>query len=142
MSEENKDGKGSFWVGLMIGGFVSLGLIILLGSERGKKLLQKFQDEGIESLLGDAKDEVEEKVEILKEKGAELAEKGQEFLDQSKNIQKEVVDTVTEAKADAAEIIAEKVDETLSHIEAIQEHGRQSTADLRRQLFKNIPKKT
>lgn len=134
MNQEQQNGKGSFWLGLMIGGLVSVGLLVLLGSERGKKLLQKFQDEGIESLLGDAKDEVAEKVEQLKGKGEEL-------LEQSNDLQKEVVDTVTEAKADISEAVAEKVDETLSHIEAIQEHGRQSTAELRKRLFKNIPKK-
>lgn len=135
MNQQDQQGtKGSFWMGLLIGGAISLAMVVLLGSERGKKILQQIQDEGFDSLFTDAKDEVTQKVD-------EIKEKSQDFVNQGKEVQQEVVDTVNEAKADATEILAEKVDETLSHIEAIQERGRQSTAELRRRLFKNIPKK-
>jgi len=126
-----------FWFGMFLGGLLGALLILVLGTEKGRKLAQKLQKEGLE-FLSAAKDtigdQVEEKVEVLREKSAELIEKGKE-------IEAEIVEAMGEAKADLSEAAVEKVDESLAHIEELQQHGRQSTQELRKKLFKNIPRK-
>ncbi len=126
MSEERHDNK--FWFGFFIGGLIGAAIIVLLGTKEGKKIEQLLEKKGKEAL-----DDLEEKVEDLKEKGEELIQKGEILKDQ-------VIDQVIEKKEELTEIATEKFDETLSHIESIQQHGLQNTQKLRR-AFKNLPKK-
>ncbi|HCS78734.1 TPA: hypothetical protein DIV55_03245 [Patescibacteria group bacterium] len=134
---ESPQRNNTFWFGMFLGGLLGALLILILGTEKGRKLAAKLQKEGLE-FLDDAKDtvgkEVEEKVEVLRNKSAELIEKGKE-------IEAEIVEAIGEVKADLSEAAVEKVDESLAHIEELQQHGRASTQELRKKLFKNIPRK-
>lgn len=134
----------SFLIGLFLGGIIGAGLIVLLGTEKGKRLVQKLRHDGLD-FLDDTKEKIQEqvseRVEDLQEKAQALAEKGEELLAQGKALERGLMETVVEAQADMSEQAAEKVDETLSHIEKLQERGRESTAQLRKRLFKNIPQK-
>jgi len=126
MNNEHKDNK--FWFGFFIGGLIGAGIIVLLGTKEGKKIEKLLEKKGKEA-LGD----LEEKVEDLKEKGEELIQKGEILKDQ-------MVEQVIEKKDELTEVATEKLDDTLSHIESIQQQGLQNTQKLRR-AFKNVPKK-
>jgi gas vesicle protein len=126
MNNEHKDNK--FWFGFFIGGLIGAGIIVLLGTKEGKKIEKLLEKKGKEA-LGD----LEEKVEDLKEKGEELIQKGEVIKDQ-------VVEQIIEKKEELTEVATEKLEDTLSHIESIQQQGLQNTQKLRR-AFKNVPKK-
>ncbi len=63
-----------------------------------------------------------------------LEEKGEEIKDSVK-------DKLVETKEVLTESATEKLDSALAHIEELQKHGRETTAELRKTLFKNLPKK-
>lgn len=99
-----------FWFGFFIGGLIGAAIIVLLGTKEGKKIEKLLEKKGKEAL-----DDLEEKVEDIKEK-------------------------VEEKKEELTEVATGKLDETLSHIETLQQRGLQNTQKLRR-AFKNLPKK-
>ncbi len=129
MSEENrKDVK--FWIGFFIGGFIGAIVLFFLGTKEGKKTGKALESHGRDLL-----DELLEKLESLERKGKELASEGEAVKDQ-------VIETIAEKKEDFTETTTEKIDSVLAHVEALQERGRQTTADLRKRLtFKNLPRK-
>ncbi|RJR16291.1 hypothetical protein C4579_00440 [Candidatus Microgenomates bacterium] len=131
--EGQKRPDGLFWIGLFLGGVIGALIIVLMGTDKGKKLLRQLQD--------DSEDFFEHKRSDIEKKVAQLEQKGAELIEQGKAIQEEVMDSVRETKSEVSKDAAERVDEALSHIEALQERGRKNTADLRKRLFKNIPKK-
>lgn len=99
-----------FWFGFFVGGLIGAAIIVLLGTKEGRKIEQLLEKKGKEAL-----DDFEEKVGDIKEK-------------------------VEEKKEKLTEVVSEKLDETLSHIETLQEQGLQNTQKLRH-AFKNLPKK-
>ncbi len=120
------------------------GLIVLLGTEKGKKLAEKLQKDGLHFLDGaEAKvqSEVAAKVKLLEEKRQQLIEKGQELIRAGQAIEQEIVETAGDVQSDIVEAVAEKADYTLTHIEELQKRGRETTQRLHKNLFKNIPKK-
>lgn len=140
-----------FWIGLFLGGLMGALMIVLLGTEKGRKLAKKLQDEGLDLWEG-AKDQAAEKkealverlgdeLESLEEKGQNLVNKGQQLISQGRALESQLVHKVTTAKEELADKAVKSADAALAHIEALQERGRQTTAELRKQLFKNIPKK-
>ena len=144
--------NNQFWIGLFLGGLIGALLIVVLGTEKGRKLAKKLQEEGLD-LWEEKKDEFNDKkkavtqevvkqVEQLEEKGAELIEKGKELIEEGRHIEKQVVQEVVETKEELAHQVVVQADQALAHIEQLQERGRQTTAELRKRLFKNIPKKT
>jgi len=126
MNEERHDNR--FWFGFFIGGLIGAAIIVFLGTKEGKKIEKLLEKKGKEAL-----DDLGDKIEDLKEKGEELVQKGEILKDQ-------VVEQVIEKKEELTEVATEKLDETLSHIESIQQQGLQNTQKLRR-AFKNVPKK-
>lgn len=126
MNEERHDNR--FWFGFFIGGLIGAAIIVFLGTKEGKKIEKLLEKKGKEAL-----DDLGDKVEDLKEKGEELVQKGEILKDQ-------VVEQIIEKKEELTEVATEKLDETLSHIESIQQQGLQNTQKLRR-AFKNLPKK-
>ena len=68
-------------------------------------------------------------------------EKGKALIDEGKHIEKQVIEQVVETKEELAQQAVETADAALAHIEQLQERGRQTTAELRKRLFKNIPKR-
>ncbi len=137
MSDE-KHQDGSFFIGLFLGGLVGALIIVLLGTEKGKKLAHKLETEGLD-FLKDNEKVVKEKVEEIQEKGEELIEKGKELVTEGKELQKQVMQQVVEVKDDVVGEASTRADQTLEHIEKLQEQGREATAQLRKRLFKNIP---
>ncbi len=134
MDQDSTHRDNSFWVGLFLGGLVGALVIVVLGTEKGKKLLKNLEEKGLD-FLEDTSDTVEEKLEVLQEKG-------QDLVGQSREVGAQVIQKVEEVKDDVTQTAVAQADATLAHIEALQERGRQSTAELRKKLFKNIPKKT
>lgn len=130
-----------FWIGLFIGGLIGAVLIVLMGTEKGRKLAKKLEEEGFE-FWEDTKENIGDKVEELEEKGELLVEKGKEMIEQGKALEEKVIEKAGEIKEDITQEAVARADATLAHIEALQERGRESTAELRKRLFKNIPRKT
>lgn len=188
----------SFWIGLFLGGLIGAVTIVLLGTDKGRKLAKKLQVEGLD-IWNDAKDtfdekkeqvtdvviekkqaveeklqelevqlkdqiekrsqelaqmkqELEEKkreiegavtmkVETLEEKGEDLIEKGRQLIREGKVMEEKAIEKMLETKDDLSEKTLAKADQALAHLEQVQERGRASTAELRKRLFKNIPKK-
>lgn len=150
-SSESHQHDHTFWIGLFLGGVIGVLLILLLGTEKGKKLVKKLQDEGLD-FLDDAKDTLEENkekigkqvlmhVEELKEKGEELIEESKDLVEEGNALKEEFLEEVVSKKEDVTKEVVAQADAALAHIEKLQERGRQTTQELRRKLFKNIPKK-
>lgn len=127
-NEHNRDGK--FWIGFFIGGFIGALTLFFYGTKDGKRTGKLLSDRG-KDILG----ELEEKLDTFKKKGKELAQKGSE-------IGEEAVERIEKGKDVIVEASESRIEEALAHIEALQERGRETTASLRRRLFKNLPKKS
>lgn len=128
MSEDHHDGK--FLFGFFIGGIIGALTIFFLGTKEGQRTGKLLKRKG-EDLL----DDVQDKIDELEKKGKELVKEGEAIKEQ-------MLENLEEKKEAVTETAAEKLDTALAHIEELQEHGRQTTASLRRRLFKNLPKKT
>ena len=122
MSEDNSHGDLKFLLGLFIGGIIGAVIIFFLGTKEGKKTTKILEEKS-----KDIVDDIEEKVMDLEEKGEEIKEK--------------VFEQIEEKKEVVTQDATEKLDSALAHIEKIQEEGIQTTAELRKRLFRNIPKK-
>ncbi len=150
-TEHTVQDANQFWIGMFLGGLIGAMMIVLLGTEKGKKIAKKLQEEGLgwwedlQEKTGEQLDLIQEKVvdevEDLEDRSQELIRKGKELLEKGKSMQKQIVEQVDEMKNEAISESVVQADAALAHIEALQERGRQTTADLRKQLFKNIPKK-
>jgi gas vesicle protein len=128
MSEHsNPDGK--FVFGFLLGGIIGALTIFFLGTKEGKKTGKLLEEKGKDFL-----DELQDKVDELEHQGKELVKKGEELKEKVVEQMEDKRDTVTQEAA-------VKMDTALEHIEKLQEHGRETTANLRKRLFKNIPKK-
>lgn len=129
MSEDNSHGDIKFLFGLFIGGIVGAFIIFFLGTKEGKKT-SKFLEEKGKDLVDDIGDKV-----------SQLEEKSEELVEQGEVIKENVVAEVEEKKEELTQATSEKLDTALAHIEKIQTESAQTTAELRKRLFKNIPKK-
>ncbi len=130
MSEEHHGTDVKFLAGFFIGGLIGALTIFFLGTKEGKKAGKLLQQKG-EDVLGD----LENEIEVLEQKGKELAKHGEEVKDQ-------VIEKLEERSEELTESATKKLDSALAHIEEIQEHGRETTASIRKRLFKNLPKKS
>lgn len=139
-TQEHPHHDNSFWIGLFLGGLIGALIVVVLGTEKGKRLAKRLQEEGLD-FWDEASEKVGDEVEKIEEKGAALVEKGQELIDQGKKIEERVMMKAEEVKDNVVQQTVAQADATLAHIEQLQERGRATTAELRRKLFKNIPKK-
>ncbi len=128
MSNEGH-GQGRFLLGFFIGGLIGALTIFFLGTKEGQRTGKLIKRKGEDML-----DDMQEKIEDLEDRGKELAKQGEAIKEQ-------VLENLEEKKEAVTETAAEKIDSALAHIEELQEHGRQTTASLRKRLFKNLPKK-
>ncbi len=124
---DNND--ASFWFGLFLGGLIGGVLIYLLGTKEGKKLSEELQGKG-EGWLA----EVEKKLHELEQQGGTILQKGEALKDH-------ILDKAEGAKEHLSDDVVNKVDKALEHIEKLQERGRNTTSQIRKRLFKNVPKK-
>lgn len=119
-----------FLIGFFIGGLVGALTIFFLGTKEGKKAGKLLRQKG-----ADVVDELEDKVEELEKKGKDLVKQGEEIKEQ-------VIEKLEDKKEELTETATKKLDSALAHIEELQEHGRDTTASIRKRLFKNLPKKS
>lgn len=133
MNENNQPHHGTdikFLAGFFIGGLVGALTIFFLGTKEGKKAGKFLQQKG-ENVLGELEDQVEE-----------LEQKGKDLLKHGEEIKEQVMEKIEDKSEELSETATRKLDSALAHIEEIQEHGRETTASIRKRLFKNIPKKS
>lgn len=125
---ENNNHDGKFLFGFFIGGLIGALIIFFLGTKEGKKTGRMLETKGKDLI-----DDLEEKLDLLQEKGKELVRQGEEMKEK-------VMDSIGDKKDEVTEAAAEKIDVALAHIQEMQQKGAETTATLRKQ-FKNIPKK-
>ncbi len=126
---EHEHGDIKFWVGFFVGGLLGAVILFFMGTKEGKKTGQMLEEKGQDFL-----DEFESRLKDLEKKGKELAKQGEDIKEQ-------VVEQIEDKKDEVSHDAVKRLDSALAHIEALQEHGRETTADLRKKLFKNIPRK-
>lgn len=129
---ENHHDRGpdvKFLLGFFLGGILGAIIIFLIGTKEGKKTTKILEQKG--------KDFVDD----LEEHLVDLEKQGQELVKKSEEIKEQVVETLEEKKETITTEATSKLDNALAHIEALQEHGRETTASLRKRLFKNTPKR-
>ena len=126
---DNSHHDGKFIFGFFLGGLIGALIIFFLGTKEGKKVSSQLTKRG-KSVLDDLEDRLDE----LQEKGKELVKHGRELKD-------EMIDTLEEKKDEVTEATVQHVDEALAHIEELQKQGVETTATLRKKIFKNIPKR-
>ncbi|MBI5019596.1 YtxH domain-containing protein [Candidatus Gottesmanbacteria bacterium] len=125
---ENNNHDGKFLFGFFVGGLIGALIIFFLGTKEGKKTGRMLETKGKDLI-----DDLEEKLDLLQEKGKELVRQGEEMKEK-------VMDSIGDKKDEVTEAAAEKIDVALAHIQEMQQKGAETTATLRKQ-FKNIPKK-
>jgi len=130
MSEEHHGTDVKFLAGFFIGGLIGALIIFFLGTKEGKKAKLLLEKKG-----KDVVDDLENEIEVLEQKGKELVKHGEEVKEQ-------VIEKLEEKSEELTESATKKLDSALAHIEEIQEHGRETTASIRKRLFKNLPKKS
>jgi len=128
MSDHNHP-DGKFLFGFFLGGVVGALTIFFLGTKEGKKTGKILEEKG-----KDFVDDLQDRIEDLESHGKELVKKGEE-------LKEKVVEQMEERKDSVTQDAAVKIDTALAHIEALQEHGRETTASLRKRFFKNTPKR-
>jgi len=130
MSDEHHGTDIKFLAGFFIGGLLGAATIFLLGTKEGKKYKKILENKG-----KDVIDDLEDEIEVLEQKGKELARHGEVVKEQ-------VMEKLEDKSEELSESATKKLDSALAHIEEIQEHGRETTASIRKRLFKNLPKKS
>lgn len=129
MSEEAPRGDLRFFLGVFIGGLIGAAVIFFLGTKEGKRTGRILGDKGKDFL-----DDIKDRIGDLEKKGESLVKQGQEIKD-------DVVERMTDKKEEISASTTERLDDALAHIQKMQEHGSETTAELRKRLFKNLPKK-
>ena len=130
MSDEHHGTDVKFLSGFFIGGLIGALTIFFLGTKEGKKAKVLLEKRG-----KDVIDDLENEIEVLEQKGKELARHGEDVKEQ-------VIEKLEDTTEELSESATKKLDSALAHIEEIQEHGRETTASIRKRLFKNLPKKS
>ena len=120
--------RGGFFEGLATGLVLGVSAYVFLGTDEGKKLKKNLQKKA-----GPYLDDFEEVLEELKDQSGNLLQKAEEVKDSLEEKLEETTSQVVPA-------VAEKLDDSLSHIEMLQERGRKATASIRKKFFKNIKK--
>lgn len=128
MSEEHRQDP-RFWFGFFLGGLLGAIVLFFVGTKEGQKTGKKIRETG-----EDFVDDLQGRLEDLKQKGRELAE-------ESETLKEELAVKIGQEKEKLTEDVTKKLDDVLTHIEAIQERGRRTTASIRKGLFKNTPPK-
>lgn len=125
----NEKGSNNFWIGFFLGGLVGAFIIFIMGTKQGKKLADRLIEE------------TELYEEELEEKVARLQKKGEELLEEAKDIKDKVIKEVEDGKKDVTDRLATKMDEALTKIEDIQKKGVAITSEVHHHYFKRNGKK-
>lgn len=132
MNDEHHHGTDmKFLAGFFIGGLLGAATIFFIGTKEGKKAAKMLRHKGEEVI-----DELEDQVEDLEQKGKELVKQGEVIKEQ-------VMEKIEDKSEELNETATKRLDSALAHIEELQEHGLDTTANIRKHLkFKNLPKKS
>jgi gas vesicle protein len=130
MNNDQKPSDMKFWAGFFIGGLLGAIVLFFLGTKDGKRTGKMIEEKGHDLL-----DDLMEKVEEFEKKGKELMREGEKMKES-------VVEKLEEKGEKFSAEASVRLDEALLQIEEIQEKGRESTASLRKKLFKNLPKRS
>lgn len=119
--------KSGFLEGLTLGAVLAGMAVVFFGTDQGKKIQKNLKKK--------AGPIIEDLIFELEEKSAELLEKAEE-------VKEEVTEKIEEVKETLDKETGEKIDESLSRIQVLQERGRKVVAALRApKFFKGINKK-
>lgn len=127
---DTDNSNGKFLAGLFVGGLIGAGIIAVLGTKEGKKTAKLLEEKGKDAL------------ELLQDKLEEIEKKGKELVKEGQALEQQMIEKLGDEKEVIVEKVAERLDDTLAHIEAIQERGRETTANIRKRFFKNLPKRS
>ncbi len=126
---EQKHGDFRFFLGFFLGGLIGAIIIFFLGTKEGRKTGKLLEAKG-KDILDDLQDKI-----------GEFEKKGEALVKQGEEIKEEVVERLADTKEELTHTASAKLDDALAHIEKMQEQGREQTAELRKRLFKNLPKR-
>ena len=127
--ENEKDKDGKFFAGFLLGGILGALLIFILGTKRGKKLAEKLVEKA-----KDYEDDIDEKLEVVKEKGEDL-------LKEARKAKKGVFKDINKKQKNISGLIADKTDSVLTKIEDVQKKGIKLTRDVHGRFFSKNGKK-
>lgn len=128
MCDKCSNQKNGLLEGIVLGAIVGIGVYYFLGTDEGEKLQKTFKKKASPYL-----DEAADVLEELKDQSTDLLEKAQEV--------KETLEEKFEDKKEQIEdVVSDKLESSLSHIEELQERGREATATIRKRFFKNTKK--
>lgn len=128
MCEQCRNHKSGFLEGITVGVLLGVAVSVLLGTEEGKKIqksLKKKASPYIEDIVGVLDD--------LKSQSSSLLEKAEEVKDA-------LGDKLGEKKQELSVAVTDTLENSLTHIEELQQRGRDATAIIRKKFFKNIKK--
>lgn len=118
-----------FLIGFFLGGVIGAITIFLIGTKEGKKTTKILEEKGKDFI-----EDLQDKIDDIEQQGKALIRKGEALKEQ-------VTEQIEEQKETITKETAVRVDKALAHIEEVQEQGLETTATLRKRLFKNIPKR-
>jgi gas vesicle protein len=126
---QHSQNDNKFWFGFFFGGLIGAIVLFFIGTKEGKKTGKLVHEKGQDLI-----DVIQDRLEALQSQGKELVKEGEDFKE-------EIVDHLEDHKEKITKDVVAKLDTTLSHIEEMQERGREATAEVRK-IFKNLPKKS
>jgi gas vesicle protein len=128
MSDEN--GKSAhFTLGIILGGLIGAGAVYLLGTDGGRRIQKDMVKRG-RKIAGDIEDRI-----------ADLQERGQELLEQGEDLKEQITEELENRREEMTDEATKRFDTALEGVEKAQEKGLTTTQQLRKRLFKNVPKK-
>lgn len=120
--------RSGFFEGLVTGVVMGIAGYMYLKTDDGKKLQKDFTKKA-KPYLSDLGDLLED----WKDQSGELLEKAEEIKDT-------LEEKFEDSKDDIETNVTKKLEGSLTHIEELQERGREATATIRKKFFKNIKK--
>ncbi|MBI3384575.1 YtxH domain-containing protein [Candidatus Gottesmanbacteria bacterium] len=120
--------KNNFWEGVTAGAILGVAAYVFLGSDEGKKFTKDFKKKAAPYL-----EDLAEVLEQWKDENESLLEKAEAVKDT-------IEEHLEETKGQVGPAVAAKLEGSLSHIEELQERGREATATIRKRFFKNVKK--
>lgn len=125
MSDEHGGSSHSatFFVGLFLGGLLGAIVVFLLGTKKGKKILE------------DALEKVEEYEEGLEDHVATMQEKSEDLLHKVQQVKDAVIEQLETKKEMVSDEVASKIDTALAKIERVQQQGMALTEEVHKKFF-------
>ena len=120
--------KTNFLEGVATGAVLGIAAYVFLGSDEGKKITKDLKKKAAPYL--------EDLVEVLED----WKDQSESLLEKAEAIKDTFEERLEETKDNVVPAVAVKLEDSLSHIEQLQERGREATATIRKRFFKNVKK--